>query len=607
MSTPKVGEVPSPDFAEEKQNALSRLTRRRPTLSKRQKTLSIVVIISCFAIAFTLSLGLGLGLQHNHKNTSEQLVVDLGYARYRGSNSSGINRWLGMRYAATPTASLRFAAPVPPTQQKGIQSAIKHGDKCLPVRATNTSKSTSSSYSEDCIFVEVYAPANATAESLLPVYVYLEGGGFVKNDGSYNGASLIKASAMQLIVVNLNYRVAPYGFLASHEIREGGSLNNGLKDQRQALIWIQQHISKVTHANEVKRFGGNPKHIVLGGSSAGAASITFQLIAYGGKKDSLFHATAAESQSFGALRTVEESQYQYDELVARTKCDSARTKDNDTLSCLRNLSSDVLQAQNIGTPFPDTTLPPLFAYNPTLDYDFIPNQPVVLFSAGQFLKLPATYGDTTNEGTIFAPRNISTPRQSNDWIQAQFPLLNATQKDYLTENYPPTTETWPKTGRYWRSTADAYGELRYICPGIFLSNVYANHSVKRNWNYRYAVLDPTDEKRGLGTPHVAELNAIWGAPAGSPPSYKTGNANMIPVLQQYWISFIRTMDPNRYRLEGTPEWEEWGARGFEGEGEVGRRILFQSGEGKKTEMENVDQKQWDRCTVLSGWGVGLGQ
>ncbi|KAL9005623.1 MAG: hypothetical protein Q9188_001626 [Gyalolechia gomerana] len=597
MSTSTAEKPPSPDLAGEKRNALSIWNRRRPVLSKRQIILLIFFLTSLVAVALALGIGLGLGLHHTHRATPEQLIVDLGYTKYHGSNSSGINRWLGMRYAAAPTKDLRFAAPQPPLQQQGIQSATEHGKKCLPVRATNTNKPASSNYSEDCLFIEVYAPGNASAKSLLPVYVYLEGGGFIENDGSYNGASLIKASGMRLIVVNLNYRVGPYGFLASDEIREGGSLNNGLKDQRQAFFWIKEHITK---------FGGNPKHIVLGGSSAGAASITLQLVAYGGKNDSLFHATAAESQSFGALRTIEESQYQYDELVARTKCDPISTNDNDTLSCLRKLSSDALQAQNIGTRFPDTTLPPLFAYNPTLDYDFIPNQPFILFSTGQFLKVPAVYGSATNEGTIFVPRNLSTSKRSNDWIQAQFPLLNNTQKGYLTRTYPPTSQKWPKTGTYWRSTADAYGELRYICPGIFLSNVYANHSVKGNWNYHYAVLDPSDEKRGLGTPHVAELNAIWGAPAGSPASYNTSNANMIPVLQQYWISFIRTFDPNSFRLAGTPEWQEWSARGFNEEGEVGRRrILFQNGEGKKTEMESVDREQWERCRVLNGWGIGL--
>lgn len=594
MTTPTVDEPPSPDLAGEKRIPFSDWNSRKPLLSKRQKVLISIISISLLAIALGLGIGLGIGLHGTHEPTPQQLVVDLGYARYQGSNSSGVNRWLGMRYAAPPTGILRFAAPQPPKRQQGIHSATKHGDRCLPVHASNTSKPASSSYGEDCLFIEVYAPGNATTESLLPVYVYLEGGGFVENDGSYNGAPLIKASGMQMIVINLNYRVGPYGFLASNEVREGGSLNNGLKDQRQALFWIKEHIIK---------FGGNPNHIVLGGSSAGAASVTLQLLAYGAKDSPPFHATAAESQSFGALRTVEESQYQYDELVSRTKCDEK----SDTLSCLRRLSIHDLQPQNIGTPFPDTTRSPLFAYNPTLDYDFLPSQPFILFSTGQFHRLPAIYGDATNEGTIFAPRDLSTPEESTNWIQAQFPLLNTTEKEYLTKTYPPTAEEWPRTSKYWRSTADAYGELRYICPGIFLSNVYTNHNVKGNWNYRYAVLDPTDEKHGLGTPHVAELNAIWGAPFGAPASYKTSNADIIPVVQQYWISFIGTFDPNRYRLAGTPEWEEWSAKGFV-EGEVGRRrILFQNGEGKKTEMESVDKEQWERCKVLSGWGVGLRQ
>ncbi|KAL9008748.1 MAG: hypothetical protein Q9173_006157, partial [Seirophora scorigena] len=533
------------------------------------------------SLILALLLGLGLGLHGNATPAPPDHLVDLGYARYQGCKSSGVVQWLGMRYAAAPLGNRRFAAPAPPPHVRGLQSATKRGAQCLDVRSTSANDPSSPGHNEDCLFIDVYAPDNANTEAKLPVYVYLQGGGFVQNPGSYSGASLIKASGMKLLVVNLNYRVGPHGFLASEEIRAGGSLNNGLKDQRQALQWVKEHISK---------FGGNPHHVVLGGSSAGAASITLQLAAYGGRDESLFHATAAESQSFAAIRTVEESQYQYDELVARTNCD----RSSDTLDCLRRLSSDALQAQNIGTPFPNTSGDPLFAYNPTLDHDFIPDFTLALFAAGRFLKLPAIYGDVTNEGTVFTPRSISTAQASSKWMQAQYPLLSAAQKAWLLKTYPPSTNTWPNTCRYWRSTADAYGELRYICPGMFLSNAYRKHRVNGNWNYHYAVLDPVDQRLGLGTPHVAELNAIWGAPPGSSASYKTKNANMIPVLQHYWISFIRAFDPNTYRLDGTPRWEEWTAASFE-RGERGRRrILFQNGNGRRTEMERVDSKQWER-------------
>ncbi|KAL8772926.1 MAG: hypothetical protein Q9209_001946 [Squamulea sp. 1 TL-2023] len=587
---------------QEKHKALFNRVRWKPALTKGKKNILIFLLGSVIIFTLALGLGLGLGLRRTVEPTPVFPIVDLGYSQYQGFSSNGVNQWLGMRYAATPTGKLRFAAPAPPHKRMGVQVASKHRSKCLNVRASTSTNPSSPGQSEDCLFIEVYAPGNATTDSNFPVYVYLQGGGFVVNAGTYNGVSLVKASRMQIVVVNLNYRVGPYGFLASEEIRRGGSLNNGLKDQRQALRWIKEHISK---------FGGNPNHVVLGGSSAGAASVTLQLAAYGGKDNGLFHATAAESQSFGALRTVEESQYQYDELVTRTKCDSSHTQSDDTLACLRKLSSDELQGQNIGTPFPNTTRRPLFAYNPTLDYDFIPDYTLNLFSSGRFLKLPAIYGDTTNEGTVFVPRSLDTTEISNNWLQAQFPALNATQKTSFQQHYPPSAKKpsyTTNTGKYWSSTADAYGELRYICPGLFLNNAYTRYGVKSNWNYRYGVLDPGNEKDGFGTPHVAELNAIWGAPAGSPPSYKTTNKNMIPILQQYWVSFIMDFDPTTRRLPGTPRWEEWSATGFAGDDKRGRRrIAFQNQDGKSTRMEDVSDEQWERCSILSDWGVGLGQ
>ncbi len=131
---------------------------------------------------------------------------------------------------------------------------------------------------------------------------------------------------------------------------------------------------------------------MLGGASAGAASVTLQLAAYGGKNDNLFHATAAESQSFGAIRTVPESQYQYDELVTRTKCRLEDTGSKDTFSCLRGLSIKSLQKQNIKTKFPNTAMVPLFPYNPAIDNDFIQNYTFSLFEAGRFVRVPAIYG-----------------------------------------------------------------------------------------------------------------------------------------------------------------------------------------------------------------------
>lgn len=84
---------------------------------------------------------------------------------------------------------------------------------------------------EDCLFLDIYAPTNATATSNLPIMVFIQGGGWKSNsNGNFNGSLLVQNSGMGMMIVTLNYRVGLLGALASKEVLEGGSLNNGLKD-----------------------------------------------------------------------------------------------------------------------------------------------------------------------------------------------------------------------------------------------------------------------------------------------------------------------------------------------------------------------------------------
>lgn len=102
------------------------------------------------------------------------------------------------------------------------------------------------SQSEDCLFLNVYTPANATTDSRLPVWVYIQGGGYVGDENAnYNGTDVVVQSQMGLILVNFNYRVGAFGFLASSKIQDDGDLNVGLLDQRAALQWVQDNIAQV--------------------------------------------------------------------------------------------------------------------------------------------------------------------------------------------------------------------------------------------------------------------------------------------------------------------------------------------------------------------------
>ncbi|KAJ5491809.1 Carboxylesterase type B [Penicillium expansum] len=516
---------------------------------------------------------------------SASTVVDLGYASYEGrTQSTGVTQWLGMRFAAPPVGDLRFAAPQDPLSVEGIQQATEHGSICIPTAASE-GRAVPLGTSEDCLFLDIYAPTAAVKGSKkLPVFFWIQGGGFaVNSNANYNGTGLIKASGNNMVVVTFNYRVGPYGFLAGEEIEKGASLNNGLKDQRKALKWVQQHISK---------FGGDPKHVVIGGDSAGAASVTLMLSAYGGRDEGLFIGAAAESQSFAQMLNVTESQFAYDALVTATACNSSEN----TLACLRNLDVSALQQKNVERPYPGAQGKPLYLYGPTIDEDLVPDYTYRLFHEGKFIKVPVIFGDDTNEGTRFVTKSTSSVEEADTFIQNQFPAIKQTHLARINNG-----EEFPDAGSYWRPASTAYGEIRYICPGIDMSSVYAAAGVP-SWNYHYAVQDPANENSGLGTPHTVEVNAIWG-PANTghkaPASYYTTNAGIVPVMQGYWTSFITSLDPNTKRLPSSPNWQTWGQGG-----DAYQRIFIRTNE---TRMETVPQGQRNRCKYLTSIGLDLKQ
>jgi carboxylesterase type B len=107
--------------------------------------------------------------------------------------------------------------------------------------------------------MDIYTPTDAvTSGKKLPVYFFIQGGGFAElSNPNYNGTYLVEASGHNIIVVTFNYRVGPFGFLAGQEVEQDASLNNGLKDQRKALEWVQKYISKVSTAVFVFDFLSN--------------------------------------------------------------------------------------------------------------------------------------------------------------------------------------------------------------------------------------------------------------------------------------------------------------------------------------------------------------
>jgi hypothetical protein len=195
-------------------------------------------------------------------------TVDLGYASYQGiyNETTNIQSFKGIRYAAPPLGDLRWKAPQPPTSLTGLQDASEYGQTCIqgtvggsadqPVAGLLAAATASfATSSEDCLFINVFTPPNTTVgqASLLPVGVYIHGGGYTLGSGNdYDRESAIVVSGYHIpagilltcvdpvatplfaqsegnyVWVTMNYRLNTFGFLAGNEVAAGGALNAGL-------------------------------------------------------------------------------------------------------------------------------------------------------------------------------------------------------------------------------------------------------------------------------------------------------------------------------------------------------------------------------------------
>ncbi|KAI1274352.1 Alpha/Beta hydrolase protein [Xylaria sp. FL0933] len=353
------------------------------------------------------------------------------------------------------------------------------------------------------------------------------------------------------------------------------------------MRWLRRHIAQ---------FGGDPDHIVIHGASAGAGSVALHLVANGGNAtdpesgERLFAGAVGESVFFPAQPFVDELEWQFNLTLQRAGCDDDSADGNDgAMTCLRSKSTEDLQAANVPAPFPGAPAmsTPLFFWTPCIDGDLLRDLPYLLFERGQFVNVPVIMGSTTDEGTVFAA-DAATPDDMTTFLQSNYPLLSKSNTSAILAHYPQL-DSVPKHNAWFPSTAKAYGETTFICPGAHILDSYVRHlNSSRVWGYRYDVHDEDEIAAGLGVPHVFSSWAIFGPDSEpgtrGPQSYYTYNAGVVPIMMDYWISFVRTLDPSPLRYMDTPRWQSWG--------NVEQRLLVQTG---NVSIEVVSDEQEERC------------
>uniref|UniRef100_A0A1I8A1J5 Carboxylic ester hydrolase n=1 Tax=Steinernema glaseri TaxID=37863 RepID=A0A1I8A1J5_9BILA len=194
--------------------------------------------------------------------TATEIEVRTPYGQIQGFQSGSASVFLGIRYAKAPIGDLRLEKPVPVDPWRSPHQATSFGTSCYPEFRRNNFQNFS--LSEDCLFLNVFAPQNAPPEGL-PAVVFFHGGSFMRGSSTELGVDGILRNfvSRDLVFVTVNYRLSVLGFVTTEDDVLPGNL--GFWDQTEALRFVKKVISS---------FGGNPDDITVGGSSAGATSVS---------------------------------------------------------------------------------------------------------------------------------------------------------------------------------------------------------------------------------------------------------------------------------------------------------------------------------------------
>ena len=202
-----------------------------------------------------------------HLAAAPRVTIDTGTLE-GGVDSTGILVFRGIPYAAAPVGALRWRPPRPAARWAGIRPARELGHNCMQGQPYGDIDPFAAGVSEDCLYLNVWTSSLGSRAPGRPVMVWIHGGGFLAGFGGeerHNGARLAQKGA---VVVTLNYRLGPLGFLAhpalAAESPQRASGNYGLLDQIAALQWVRRNIA---------RFGGDPSRVTIFGESAGGMSV----------------------------------------------------------------------------------------------------------------------------------------------------------------------------------------------------------------------------------------------------------------------------------------------------------------------------------------------
>ncbi|KAF2854997.1 alpha/beta-hydrolase [Plenodomus tracheiphilus IPT5] len=464
-------------------------------------------------------------------------TVDLGYAVYQGSYdaNNSINVFKGIRYAAPPVGKLRFAAPQTPAKNRTTSAALTDPPVCPQTGASSETPAaygfTSALGNEDCLFLNVYAPANAKN---LPVFFWIHGGGY----GLFSATGLdptefLTTNNNSFISVIIQYRLGAFGFLAGDQVKAGGALNAGLLDMNFALKWVQRNIYK---------FGGDASRVTIAGESAGAGAVLYQAQAYNGKqKETLFQNIIAASPWVPHQHKYNDKEptAAYTSFAHHAGCSTS----SDTLACLR--STDTIVLQNASAQVSEAGPFGTFAFLPVTDGSFVKDRLTKQLLSNHLQGKRILSGNMANEGVPLSPPTTKTLQDFRSYLATTFPHFSQQDLVAIEQQYSfpgddqdvdPSTPKFPTNGittptalnmsqfgsGNQQRVFNVFAEYAFDCPSY-----WAASALPVGWKYQFSA--PPSY-------HGYDLQALWSRTRTPGQSFKH-------AFRKIWGNFITRDSP----------------------------------------------------------------